>query len=255
MSYPLTGFHRAHNHLPRRSTGQLFPIKNSWHRCPKRRTPPTKNGCEAPPPFRASPSLPAYKCSARLDSPLLSGLGPLLSTPPSSESRPEYACSFYELCPATPTIAYRQGSGNVRHSSPSAARMAGAEVPSRTPSLSHRLTEPLPPSAPVKFFHSGKISCLSAFLSKKALPTTKSGGYPSVLQFSVDSPGGAGRLSSVEEIAIIIFCLLGDLCPSMTPWGTNTYLLCLPINPYPRPTLSTFSIADRDAEGPVKLFA
>ena len=33
--------------------------------------------------------------------------------------------------------------------------MAGAEVPSRTPSLSHRLTEPLPPSAPVNFFHSG----------------------------------------------------------------------------------------------------
>ena len=48
-----------------------------------------KFGWEAPPPFRASPSPPAYKCSARLDSPLLSGLGPLLSTPPSSESRPE----------------------------------------------------------------------------------------------------------------------------------------------------------------------
>jgi hypothetical protein len=29
------------------------------------------------------------------------------------------------------------------------------------------------------------------------------------------------------------------------PMAANTYLLCLPINPYPRPTQSTFSIAER----------
>ena len=69
---------------------------------------------------------------------------------------------------------------------------------------------------------------------------TKSGGYPSVLQFSVESPGGAGRLSSVRVLAIIILCLRRDLCPSMTPWRANTYLLCLPTNPTLALTLSSF---------------
>jgi hypothetical protein len=79
----------------------------------------------------------------------------------------------------------------------------------------------------VQLFRSSEQSGLAVhgdFLSDKKLGLeAKSGGYPSALQNSVGSPGGSGRLSSVEVLAIIIFCLLGDLCPSMTPWVATLF--------------------------------
>ena len=57
-------------------------------------------------------------------------------------------------------------------------------------------------------------------------------GYPPALQYSVGSPGGAGRLSSAVVLGHIIFCLLGDLCSIDDPWlAAHTLLLCSPETP------------------------
>jgi hypothetical protein len=57
-------------------------------------------------------------------------------------------------------------------------------------------------------------------------------GYPPALQYSVGSPGGLGRLSSAVVLGHIIFCLLGDLCPSMTPGWRLTPFCCVRLKPH-----------------------